>query len=195
MKLLTVSGHENYQVSDTGLVWSEHKQDYLAMHPHKDVEYLTVQLWKDNQPTMFYVHRLVAQVHIPNPLNLPEVNHVDGNKLNNHISNLQWVDSSGNSQHAVKTGLRTYTNRLTRDEFIECLESVIGGETYAALSERVPYKVPFLSTKLKAIAKELGREQELANALKAQRAERNRKVLEVVNASKVQRLGESRTLK
>lgn len=47
------------------------------------------------------VHRLVASTFIPNPLGLPDVNHVDGNKLNNHVSNLEWCDKSGNARHAI----------------------------------------------------------------------------------------------
>ena len=116
------------------------------------------------------------------------MNHKDGDRSNNKVENLEWVTPAENTQHAVQTGLRTYTNRLTKQEFIDCLHSVLVGESYAALSERVPYKVPFLSTKLRKLAKELGLELQLDAALKQQRAERNRKVLAKVNASKVQRL-------
>jgi hypothetical protein len=52
------------------------------------------------------VHRLVSETFIDNPYNYPHINHIDGNKANNHYSNLEWCTSSQNSIHAFKTGLR-----------------------------------------------------------------------------------------
>lgn len=51
------------------------------------------------------VHRLVAQTYLDNPMDLPEVNHKDGNKKNNHKDNLEWVTSEGNKKHAISLGL------------------------------------------------------------------------------------------
>ena len=59
---------------------------------------------KHNQD-LFYVHRIVAGAFIPNPMSKPFINHIDGNKLNNDISNLEWVTASENTLHAYETGL------------------------------------------------------------------------------------------
>lgn len=53
----------------------------------------------------YYVHRAVADTFIPNPEKLPEVNHIDGNPLNNHVSNLEWTTKKDNINHAFDTGL------------------------------------------------------------------------------------------
>ena len=52
------------------------------------------------------VHRVIAETFIPNPNNLPCVNHKDGNKLNNSVENLEWCNHSENTLHSFKTGLQ-----------------------------------------------------------------------------------------
>lgn len=188
MQWLPVKGYEKlYEVSDTGEVRSVDrilpvtnqterlvKGRVLLQAMNKQVQYKQVSLWKNNKGTSYYIHRLVAEAFIPNPEGKSEVNHIDGNKQNNHVSNLEWVTSGENSLHASKSGLRVYTNRLTKDEFLDCLYDVINGESYQSLSNRVPYKVPFLSTKLRALAKEFNLETELNESLAIQQANRAR---------------------
>lgn len=68
--------------------------------------YLTVTLYKDGRRENRTVHSLVAKHFVNNPLNLPQVNHKDGNKLNCHKDNLEWCTSGDNTRHAVRMGLR-----------------------------------------------------------------------------------------
>lgn len=189
MRFLPVKGYEGlYEVSELGQVRSVErkiqgkdgavypfKERILRPHPHKDTGYLQVSLWKENKGTHQYIHRIVAEAFIPNPHGLKEVNHLDGNRQNNHLLNLEWVSRKGNAQHAIETKLKVYTNRLSYNEFYDCLLDVIDGESYGSLSQRVPYKVPFLSTKLRQIARELGLEGELNDSLLLQAKERARK--------------------
>lgn len=51
------------------------------------------------------IHQLVAEAFIPNPLGLPEINHIDTNKQNNNVSNLEWTDHRGNMKHAYSHGI------------------------------------------------------------------------------------------
>ena len=186
MTFMPVVGYEGtYEVSAQGTIRSidrsfpakdgivyTRKGRVLKSSPNKQVEYQQVSLWAQNQGTSHYVHRLVAIAHLDNPCNLPEVNHKDGNRQNNNKGNLEWTDRTGNVVHAIQTGLKVYTNRLTKPEFLECLFEVINGESYASLCTRIPYKVPFLSTKLRQIAREIGVEHELNESLYLQKVER-----------------------
>ena len=188
MHYLPVPGYVgSYEVNDLGEVRSldrivvgvdgiryPRKGRILKASPNKDVEYLQVNLWANNIGMWYYVHRLVAAAHIPNPLGLPEVNHKNGIRVMNQKDNLEWVTSLENKLHAIRTGLRVYTNRLTKADFIDCLDAVIDGESYTSLSTRVPYKVPFLSTKLRAIAREMNQEHLLDASLMEQRINRAR---------------------
>lgn len=100
----TLPQNENYQVSTFGRV--RHKVNGLRKLV-KDPRYLRVRLWDTNSKSYQFcpVHRLVATAFLPNPNNLPFVNHKDGYKLNNFLHNLEWVSAKGNSTHAAAEGL------------------------------------------------------------------------------------------
>ncbi|MEF3309335.1 NUMOD4 domain-containing protein [Paenibacillus sp. GYB004] len=93
-----------YQVSNTGKIRSfkQSKTGKILSIRNKTGWYLTIILIdQKNQRLTRRVHRLVAEAFIPNPAGKPEVNHLDGNKQNNHVENLEWVSASENVQHAV----------------------------------------------------------------------------------------------
>lgn len=106
-----------YQISNMGKIRSMdhyasngksiilYKGKTKKLHTNKRTKYLSVMLSKNNKDRRFYIHRLVAQAFIPNPQNLPQVNHIDGDKKNNCVNNLEWCSRSYNMEHAKKLGL------------------------------------------------------------------------------------------
>ena len=78
----------------------------LSLIHNANDEYLRVNLRKSGKPSVWLVHRLVAEAFVPKQKGKTEVNHKDGNKHNNAANNLEWVTASENQQHALRTGLR-----------------------------------------------------------------------------------------
>lgn len=88
-----------------GIVRSGSSGDMLKPIPNK-FGYLSVHLYDHPRNKAFLIHRLVATAFIPNPENKRTVNHIDGNKLNNCVSNLEWATYSENHKHAYRIGLK-----------------------------------------------------------------------------------------
>lgn len=91
---------------------------------------------------MCLVHRIVALIHIPNPLGLPQVNHKDGNKSNNAAVNLEWVSVSENIKHSLRTGLKipicgekVAGSKLTGAEVVQIRAMRVSGKTYKEIAK------------------------------------------------------------
>lgn len=116
-----ITGYEGiYKVSNMGrvlslerLVWNgkgyktEPQKILKQGRNHKG--YPIVYLSKDAKQKTISVHRLMAKAFIPNPLNKPQVNHIDGVKTNNIVSNLEWCTNQENQEHAVLLKLNDHT--------------------------------------------------------------------------------------
>jgi uncharacterized protein YehS (DUF1456 family) len=105
-----VAGYEGlYQVSNLGNVKSlsyRHTNKPKILKKIKmSIGYECVFLAKDKVKKMFYIHRLVANAFIKNINNLPTINHIDGVKTNNILSNLEWMSFTDNNKHAYLNGL------------------------------------------------------------------------------------------
>ena len=120
-----IPGYEGlYQVSNFGRVKSLRKAIIMSIRINKK-GYSTIGLSKTGVFNRKSIHRLVAEAFIPNPDNLPCVNHKDGNKLNNELNNLEWCTYGDNERHAYRTGLKhcgdrkgdkAFNRKLTSDQ-------------------------------------------------------------------------------
>ena len=101
-----INGVNGYKISNYGRV-KNHKGKITNGSNHE-----SGYLWVSISPKQYLLHRLVAKVFIPNPENKEQVNHIDGNKTNACVSNLEWCSNKENSQHAHDNGLNSNTKPI-----------------------------------------------------------------------------------
>ena len=110
-----IQGYEGlYEVSNIGRVKSfqknnsnKSKTDFTIINPFIQKKgYFRISLSKNSCRKKYLIHRLVAQAFIPNPNNLPQVNHKNNDKSNNKIENLEWMTNLDNTKHAWKNGFK-----------------------------------------------------------------------------------------
>lgn len=151
-----VHGYEGwYEVSSWGNVrrirgGRGSKKDCILKSQLRN-KYPVVTLSRFGRRSIHYVHRLVAKAFLPNPDSKPEVNHKDGNRTNNRVTNLEWVTCAENSRHAYTVlrslspppriyGQKHYKSRLTPDQTATiCERYAAGGVTQTQLANE--YKV------------------------------------------------------
>ena len=129
----SIEGYEElYQVSSYGRVKSLTRNKML--NTEICCGYQRVTLTKGKAKKHFLVHRLVAQAFIENPNNLPEVNHIDEDKMNNHVTNLEWCTRLYNANYgtAIERCALKRINNINRSKQVMCVET---GVVYPSLSE------------------------------------------------------------
>lgn len=116
-----IKGYEGkYKVSNLGRVKSKARKTKVGINNVKEIlrgekilkplkltkGYLGIKLYKDLVGKTIKIHRLVAEAFIPNTENKPQVNHIDGDKGNNKVNNLEWCNCKDNMEHSYEIGLR-----------------------------------------------------------------------------------------
>jgi hypothetical protein len=166
---MEIKEYPNYKISSTGRVWSDNIQAFMSPNlPGKGTsKYAMITLRNISGPKTFLIHRLVAEAFIPNPEGLPEVDHGIGGRLDNSVTNLQWVSKSDNKQlaydrgehighHKGRTGvvldkstgkLTWFTNMRTASISLGKNRDYLGILTAQGGGENSKYKVSFLTDK------------------------------------------------
>ena len=96
---------EHYHASNYGRVKSFCRKNVKILKPILVGQYLFINLHKNGVQKLFQIHRMIAELFLPNPDLKPKVNHIDGNKFNNYAGNLEWCTQAENNRHAVAMGL------------------------------------------------------------------------------------------
>lgn len=100
-----IDGFSRYIIDITGNIFDTKRNQFICQWVDTVGYYQSVLRDDNNKKRYVRIHRLVAKTFIDNPDNLPQVNHKDGNKLNNNVDNLEWVTNSDNTQHGYDHNL------------------------------------------------------------------------------------------
>lgn len=116
-------------------IWNKHNNSYsirkgklLKANNQNSKKYWRIRIPEINSNTkgkMYSIHRLVATAFIPNPLNLPQINHINGNKNNNCVENLEWCDNGFNQRHAITHNLKDRAKMSAHSSFRKLTEEQI----------------------------------------------------------------------
>lgn len=104
---------ENYSINENGEVRNDTTGKIKKPFLNSANGYFTVDLWKDNKPFKFTIHRLLAEAFIPNPDGKPTVDHKDGNRQNNALENLRWATYAEQNSRFGVVGVRSQRIKVT----------------------------------------------------------------------------------
>lgn len=121
--MLKIKDYPNYYVTKEGEVFSSKNKQWLKKYLKGG--YYAVTLRNQEGQKTIRVHKLVSDCYLPKIEGKPQINHIDGNKLNNDISNLEWCTSSENQKHAYSLGLKKFTNNEYRKQKVKDATSKI----------------------------------------------------------------------
>lgn len=155
---MNIPGYSNYTVSTSGEVTNTDTSHSMSRQEN-NCGYHRVELSKDGKQKRYFVHRLVATAYIPNEDNLPQVNHLNGDKLDNRVENLEWCTASRNHKHAYKhlgrpvtrlVDVDNGTTKIKREDIPGLIERK-KTTTYRALAKALGVHPKYLSPLLRGL--------------------------------------------
>ena len=145
-----IPGFPNYTICKDGIVMGKaEKKQTLGKNGYR---YVT--LYSNNQSKKLYIHRLLAELYIPNPECKRTVNHIDGNKQNNCLTNLEWATDGENIKHAYDNGLNKGRSNIN-DELRQLLYTrFMNGESMELISKDYDFNNVTVSNHIRQYVKE-----------------------------------------
>ena len=144
---MEINNHPNYLIYEDGRVYNKKFNKFRKTIINKQNGYLQIEI----QGKKYYIHRLIAIHYIPNPNNLPIIDHIDRNRLNNNISNLRWADHYINNQNiqtnkSNKLNERniSFHNRSQKFRFQKIINGTHYSKQFKTLEEAIAYRDNFL---------------------------------------------------
>jgi hypothetical protein len=131
-KTIPISELLNFEASNLGRIRYQKRGKWIIKIPHLHNRYSRISVWLNYKRKHFKLHRLVALAFLPNPLYLPQINHIDGNKQNNSITNLEWCTQEENMSHAL-----LYLRHKFRKNNKHVIQSTLDGVTLREYSSVV----------------------------------------------------------
>jgi len=147
---MEVHDFPNYLIYEDGRIWSKNIRPCFLKGSSSN-RYKEVKLYReDGSYKIFKLHRLLALHYIPNPNNYPQVDHIDRDKSNNHISNLRWVDASMNQQNTGiprnnTSGIKNISYDKSQNRYIykKTIRGTRNIKYFKSLEEATAYKSAF----------------------------------------------------
>ena len=155
--MIPITNFENYVVARDGSVTNTNTGRVLKPNLNEN-GYLYVSFWKNNRNNPHSVHRLVALAYIPNPDNKPFVNHIDANRSNPHVDNLEWCTQSENIQHAYRLGNMSQKQNFTVEELDWLLAEFLARKSMTELAKTMNVGLSRLTLNLRKRSRQTGKE-------------------------------------
>ena len=130
---MEIVGFEDYLIYDDGRVWSKKGKGRFMKHQFNKKGYSQLGLWKDDTYKSMRVHRLIALHYIENPENKPQVDHIDNNRQNNHISNLRWVSHAEQQSNKQAYGAVPLRGVCKKGEKFVAMITIDGKQKYIGI--------------------------------------------------------------
>lgn len=164
-----INGYSHHTITEEGIVTNT-KTNHVKSVWIGANGYYHVDIQENGIAKKHAIHRLLAIQFLPNPDNKRTVNHIDGNKLNNNLANLEWATDSENLKHAHDIGLQPYKRKYSLEEYEHFLSLVLKGSSLTLLSNNLNQSLTQLSLHVKEAAIRLNKLEEYKAELKRQKS-------------------------